>query len=350
MAASLLTLVEALAVIGRAALKLRREIKDGPQEMTWLSSRILESQKRLKSQVRLYQHQLLSLDQKSDDLTLSEELAALKVSLDKAGDCLKQIQGNFTTRDRTNNGQCLLWVLREKRPLTRLLEHLQEIERGLSDTLVTFSMSAIQSSTREHPLEADRNRYLSTSSYTSLCRVACQQTLLLDEVRRPKSLGTRYQPEPHIRDIISISQDIPYCSPSGQRQVCWPAKPRTLTVADGHRILESFLMIKNYWDSLRSTCHVRALIRLPCLFSNYAIIVEARILWYQLCWPKISHSVSVRNVVQHNSTFMKACAAGSILNVRRLALDRQGSPQDIDECGVPALHVNTCSSRCPLSL
>ena len=38
---------------------------------------------------------------------------------------------------------------------------------------------------------------------------------------------------------------------------------------------------------------------------------------------------------------MIACAAGDLMKARDLALARQGGPTDIDENGVPALHVGS---------
>ena len=104
--------------------------------------------------------------------------------------------------------------------------------------------------------------------------------------------------------------------------------------------IRSFLLINAQWNLLCSTYVIRSLLKLP-FFSNHLIAIRAKLERFRLSWPTLTYSITSRNIVPINSSFMVACAAGDLMKARDLALAQQGGPTDIDENGVPALHVSS---------
>ena len=119
-------------------------------------------------------------------------------------------------------------------------------------------------------------------------------------------------------------------------------KPRIWTrlgATEQTQSIRSFLLMNTRWNLLRSTCVMRSSLKV-LFFSNHLIAIQATLERFRLSWPTLTYSITLRNIVSMDSTFMVACAAGDLIKVRDLALAGQGGPTDIDENGVPALHVS----------
>ena len=132
-AASLLTLIEATTVVGKAAIKVRRELRDAPQELERIGLRILRTRSRLDLQLRMHSDQLVDLIGRGGELTGLADFSSFKLSLDSAKRCLDTIEEAMgPRRDRDSRIRSFRWILREKRPVLMLLQHLGEIEDDLS--------------------------------------------------------------------------------------------------------------------------------------------------------------------------------------------------------------------------
>lgn len=101
----------------------------------------------------------------------------------------------------------------------------------------------------------------------------------------------------------------------------------------------SSISVGSQEDDLRSISWILGFLRLPGVFSSYAVAYTVQLWLFKLGWPHLRHSLAVKRIVPRDSDFMKACAAGQLDTVRELALSGQGMPSNIDESGVPALHV-----------
>lgn len=131
-----------------------------------------------------------------------------------------------------------------------------------------------------------------------------------------------------------LSLDTSQCSHASQ--------PRVL----GGQLIEapkarvgSWVVLSTHWNDLRSTYVVSGLLRLPYMLARYAVAVEAVFHLSALHWPCMSHTLSVKSIIPHDSRFLRACANGDLSAVRDLAVARQGHPTDVDETGRPVLHV-----------
>ena len=132
-AASLLTLIETTTVVGKAAIKVRRELRDAPQELERIGLRILRTRSRLDLQLRMHSDQLVDLIGRGGELTGLADFSSFKLSLDSAKRCLDTIEEAMgPRRDRDSRIRSFRWILREKRPVLMLLQHLGEIEDDLS--------------------------------------------------------------------------------------------------------------------------------------------------------------------------------------------------------------------------
>ena len=132
-AASLLTLIEATTVVGKAAIKVSRELRDAPQELERIGLRILRTRSRLDLQLRMHSDQLVDLIGRGGELTGLADFSSFKLSLDSAKRCLDTIEEAMgPRRDRDSRIRSFRWMLREKRPVLMLLQHLGEIEDDLS--------------------------------------------------------------------------------------------------------------------------------------------------------------------------------------------------------------------------
>lgn len=92
-------------------------------------------------------------------------------------------------------------------------------------------------------------------------------------------------------------------------------------------------------DQLRSIFWMVGFLRLPNVLSSYAICITVQLWLFRLSWPRLEGSLAIRKILPRESTFIKACARGDLVEVRQLALSGQGTPCCIDETGTPALHV-----------
>lgn len=145
-AASLLTLIEATTVVGKAAIKVRREMRDAPQELERIASRILQTRSRLDLQLRMHSDQLVDLIQRGDELTGLADFSSFKLSLDNAKRCLNTIEEAMgPPGDKASKIRSFRWMLREKRPVLMLLQHLGEIEDDLSRVSTVISLFVIHS-------------------------------------------------------------------------------------------------------------------------------------------------------------------------------------------------------------
>ena len=144
-AASLLTLIEATTVVGKAAIKVRREMRDAPQELERIGSRILRTRSRLDLQLRMHSDQLVDLIGRDGKLTGLADFSCFKLSLDSAKRCLDTIEEAMgSQRDRDSRIRSFRWMLREKRPVLMLLQHLGEIEDDLSRVSSVISLFVIR--------------------------------------------------------------------------------------------------------------------------------------------------------------------------------------------------------------
>ena len=143
-AASLLTLIEATKVVGKAAIKVRRELRDAPRELEHIASRILRARSRLDLQLHMHSDQLVNMIGRGDELTGLADFSSFKLSLDSAKRCLNTIQEAMgPQRDRDSRIRSFRWMVREKRPVLMLLQHLGEIEDDLSRVSSVISLFVI---------------------------------------------------------------------------------------------------------------------------------------------------------------------------------------------------------------
>ena len=180
---------------------------------------------------------------------------------------------------------------------------------------------------------------MSLSSFQVLRRVASQQTLMLDEIRETRLLD--------IRRTLNLyhSSEVPLRCPGTLPRILklwyWPDKHQNDIDLTGHPPLpQAFIILKAYWNGSFSHYRLRGFLKLPHPLSRHALIVETKVFWLQMRWPTFSPSISVKNIVPRYSKFMKACATGDLFNVRRLVRNGHGSPNDLDEFGVPVLHAS----------
>ncbi len=170
----------------------------------------------------------------------------------------------------------------------------------------------------------------------SLCE-RMQQTSLVEHSAQSRVQEERAHDDGDAHNYLASSSST---SVENRQQV---GKPRIWTrhgATEQISSIRSFLLINAQWNLLRSTCVIRSLLKIP-FSSNHLIAIRATLERFRLSWPTMTYSITLRNIVSMDSSFMVACAAGDIIKARDLALARQGGPTDIDENGVPALHVSS---------
>ncbi|KAL9591708.1 MAG: hypothetical protein Q9179_007449 [Wetmoreana sp. 5 TL-2023] len=124
--ASFLAILEATIFVGKATAEFCHDIREAPKELSRLSSRILQTQSRLKIQLHL--HQSLS-NGNLDAFLTAEALKTLETDLKDVKTCLGVIQGSVPARaDQSNAHQRLGWVLHEKRKVKKLLQSLRDVD------------------------------------------------------------------------------------------------------------------------------------------------------------------------------------------------------------------------------
>jgi hypothetical protein len=104
--------------------------------------------------------------------------------------------------------------------------------------------------------------------------------------------------------------------------------------------LGSSIVLHKHWNLLCSIYSVSCLLRLPFILVNYCISINASIQWFFAGWPTVSHSISVKNIVPADSRFMMACDEGNTRLVWEMMMKGMGRATDIDEFGIPTLHVS----------
>lgn len=139
--ASLVTLVQLTATVGKDAVKLYREVKDAPKDLEQTSARVLRAQARVSTLVRVYQAQLSRPGFEGDLLISPEDLTPLRLSIQSAQSYLDDIQQCFTHYDNKSGKRVSLrWTFRDKETVTKLLRHLREIEGELNTLIVIVQM------------------------------------------------------------------------------------------------------------------------------------------------------------------------------------------------------------------
>jgi len=139
--ASLVTLVQLTATVGKDAVKLYREVKDAPKDLEQTSARVLRAQARVSTLVRVYQAQLSRPGFEGDLLISPEDLTPLRLSIQSAQSYLDDIQQCFTHYDnKLGKRISLRWTFRDKETVRKLLRHLREIEGELNTLIVIVQM------------------------------------------------------------------------------------------------------------------------------------------------------------------------------------------------------------------
>lgn len=180
--------------------------------------------------------------------------------------------------------------------------------------------------------------------------VALNQEATLRELREIKTPVVAYlnpaATEPHFapEDVTLETLALPHISSRSSTSCSFTRQPRILGGPShtAHYLrLRSWIIVHTRWNDLQSTYSLSGLVRFPYMMSGFALHVQAMIKLSILHWPLISHTLSLKNIVPVESTFMQACALGDLALVRSLAVARQGYLADVDEMGRPALHVGT---------
>ncbi|KAL8649455.1 MAG: hypothetical protein Q9226_005572 [Calogaya cf. arnoldii] len=137
-AASLLTVLEATAVVSKATISLYRNVRDAPKELECLANHISRTRVRLDGQVQLYQ------GLNSGNLAKwipDEALEAFHADLEKAKACLESVQDIVSARsNHSNSKHRFSWVAQDKRKVNKLLGNLRDIDNKLSAMLHTMSL------------------------------------------------------------------------------------------------------------------------------------------------------------------------------------------------------------------
>ncbi|KAL8672204.1 MAG: hypothetical protein Q9168_003336 [Polycauliona sp. 1 TL-2023] len=136
--ASLLSVLEAAAVVSKTSIALYRGARDAPKELAFLANQILRTQARLDVQVQVYQ----SLKSSNVEDSLPDEaVATLNADIENAKVCLESIQNMLSASSgHSSNRQRFGWVIQDKRKFNKLLDNLRDIDNNLSAMLTTISL------------------------------------------------------------------------------------------------------------------------------------------------------------------------------------------------------------------
>lgn len=144
--ASVLTVLEAATVLGKAAIALYRGLHGASEELEWVASRILQMRLQLDMTLRLHERQLRIVENNNDDDDINDTLASLlqigdfaslRESLTKGRECVEKIEQALETS--SGRHRSLKWVLGHKHLIAKLLGHLRDIESGLSMVLLVIN-------------------------------------------------------------------------------------------------------------------------------------------------------------------------------------------------------------------
>jgi hypothetical protein len=138
--ASLLTLLHGASVVWKIAARLREGLRDAPHELASISTRVLLAQSQLTILLKIYEKQCTLGN--NDDLILSiEDLAPLQVSLALTKEyCHGLEQAALSRQSSLKRLEALKWVFRDKRLVTELIGHLEDVENALRTLLLALSV------------------------------------------------------------------------------------------------------------------------------------------------------------------------------------------------------------------
>ncbi|KAL8676853.1 MAG: hypothetical protein Q9186_006660 [Xanthomendoza sp. 1 TL-2023] len=297
--ASLLAVLEATAGVTKKTISLYRNVRDAPEELGQLSTRVSQTRLRLALQLQSYQ----SLNKCSlKPLIPDGALPTFHTDLKRAQTCLDSIEGILSAQDGHSKGkQYLKWVMQDKRKVTKVLRNLHDIDENLSAMLTILSLAVSL-----HSNELVNN---------------------LDT--RHLSVAAPLQSSHHDTGTISAYPLLP--------MVVVQSSPHVPAVFE-ESIARTSVIVGQQRNELRSISWMIAFLRLPNILSSYAICVTIQLWLFKLSWPCLKHALAVKRIIPRDSSFVRACAAGDVNGVKQLALSGQGMPSDIDQSGKPMLH------------
>ncbi|KAI4248232.1 MAG: hypothetical protein L6R42_009360 [Xanthoria sp. 1 TBL-2021] len=137
-AASLLSVLEATAVVSKATIALYRNVRDAPKELAYLANQISRTRVRLDVQVQLCQ----SLSSSNLAKWVPDEaLEAFQTDLENATACLESVRDIIPAKaNHKNSKHRFNWVFQDKRKVNKLLDNLRNIDSNLSAMLDTMSL------------------------------------------------------------------------------------------------------------------------------------------------------------------------------------------------------------------
>ena len=143
--ASVLTLTASAATVVRTILKIFREVKHAPQELQRLSCRVALLCDTLEQQLR-FQQSFGRIDLGSVARLLStKDIDALSRGLKQVEESLGIVQKSLGSyKGKPNATRRLQWVIRDRRLLLHLVDHVHQIEQILSTMLISISTSVQQ--------------------------------------------------------------------------------------------------------------------------------------------------------------------------------------------------------------
>lgn len=306
--ASVLTILEATARVSKATTKLYWGFRDAPEELAQLCANISRTQSRIDTQLHIYQN----LSRSGCAIALpADVLQDLETDLGSAVACLDSVRDSMAGKwDEPHTKQRLTWAFKDKREVTKIIQSLRDIDHNLSALLGTVMLAiTVQSNERIFSINENQLRLMAKieSATRQMNTVPVSPTDIKRNITARTSLGVLLP-----RGRAVQSQD--------------------------HPKLRTTVTIRYQKDDLRSCSWILGTLRLPWMFSSHAIYIAIQLWLFKASWPHLRHSISVKTIVPRGSKFMMACAAGSLRDVRQLALDGYGSPSSIDETGEPALH------------
>ena len=141
-AASLITVLELTAVVGKTLVTFVRDVRDAPKELQQVAQRILGFQSTLDLKSRLLLPILVANGEAGSQFLMNKDMDAFKEALCGAQDCLKSVQTLMTSyKDPGSKVLAARWVLRDRKPILRLEEHLRAVESISSNMLAPLNTS-----------------------------------------------------------------------------------------------------------------------------------------------------------------------------------------------------------------
>ncbi|KAL8910724.1 MAG: hypothetical protein Q9171_004017 [Xanthocarpia ochracea] len=328
-AASLLSVLEATAVVSKAVIALYRSVCGAPNELAQLSARISQTRARLDVQLRVCQ----SIGNGSLKALLPDEaLAVFEIDLVNSKNGLERIQETLSARSGHSNGkQCFNWVVQDKRKVIKVLGDLRDINDNLLSLLTTLSLSV------HHPM----SKCMFIDSLTGIRYVSLQAAELISNLNKNQLSQVEQWQCLERNTNTSLTPSLPLtCYPSTWSLTAKPKAHAGAQATSENKALQSSISIGHQKNELRSISWIIALVRCPGFLSPYAVCITVQLWLFRLSWPCLRQSLTVKRIIPCDSAFVKACAAGDVMEVRQLAWGGEGSPSCIDDSGKPVLHVN----------